>query len=472
MTFVRCAALSRRLVLRSGSCWAALAAAIPAMAASGEPTSDVSAVVARALPAIVTVLVNRPSALPTSLQHQGLEAARGQRQAAGFVVGEDGFIVTNWHVVQMAGPLVVQTQDGRTLDAALVGADPLTDLALLRVAPTAGLPALAFVMEPPPLGATVIAIGDPFGYAASVSVGVVSGLERPYDSVDPVGFIQHDAALNPGSSGGPLLDTTGRVAGVNTAIVDAAPYNVGIGFAVPAQLVASVVAALRTEGHVARPYLGVEVQTLETPLARSLGTDGPGGLLVAHVHPGSPADGQLRPGDVLQAADGRPLAHVRDLPRALMPRQAGDTIHLTVQRDGVADVAVVLGASPPPIASRRPSPGADAAGNDAHGIRARNLEPLGIRFDRTTPEGSNGLVLATPPVGSAAHRAGLRAGDRLLAIDRETVTTTARAASLLQPTSRPVALLVQRGAESPRYLALGGGAGHRGNVAAPVGGPY
>ncbi|MCE3004641.1 MAG: trypsin-like peptidase domain-containing protein, partial [Xanthomonadaceae bacterium] len=259
-----------------------------------------------------------------------------QAAGSGFVVDPAGWIVTNRHVVADATTITVTLQDGRHFDATVKGEDEKTDLALLKVDVPQPLPAVAFGdAESARIGDWVIAIGNPFGLGGTATAGIISARGRdirsgPYDD-----YLQIDAPINQGNSGGPVFDETGRVIGVNTAIFSPNGGNVGIGFAIPADTVRDVVAQLREHGRVERGWLGVEIQAVTDEIAQGLGLDAARGALVAAVEPGSPAAAAgLAPGDVVTAFAGVPVAEVRDLTRAVARAADGERASIEVWRDG------------------------------------------------------------------------------------------------------------------------------------------
>ncbi|HET9488497.1 MAG TPA: trypsin-like peptidase domain-containing protein [Methylomirabilota bacterium] len=237
---------------------------------------------------------------------------------SGFIVSADGYVVTNYHVVQQGDEIVVRLADQRELKARLAGGDPRTDIALLKI-DASGLPVIAFGdSDQLPVGAPVMAIGNPFGLDQTVTTGIVSAKERyigagPYDN-----FIQTDTSINPGNSGGPLVDVHGALVGINTAIFSQSGGWQGIGFATPVNLAREVLAQLRARGKVTRGYLGVSVMPVTPELAQRSGLDEPRGAVVAEVVQGSPAArAGLRPGDVIVSFQGNPVRSPRDLTRAV-----------------------------------------------------------------------------------------------------------------------------------------------------------
>ncbi len=287
---------------------------------------------------------------------------------SGFVIGSDGYIVTNNHVIAEGGPIVVGFADGSSFDAELVGADSQADLALLKIDAT-GLPALPLGdSEALEVGQLVVAIGSPFGLDNTMTTGIVSGLSRSLsaDSTTLGSFytipnvIQTDAAINPGNSGGPLINLAGEVVGINTAIESPVRANSGVGFAVPSSVVKLVVTQLRDSGEVRYPWLGIAGGTLSSAIAEEIGLDSATrGVLVSEVTAGGPAEAAgLRGGDpttglgsdVITAVDGQPVLLFDDLLGYIVQQSIGQSISLTILRDGQPQtLTVTLGERPATI---------------------------------------------------------------------------------------------------------------------------
>ncbi|MEX0808523.1 MAG: DegQ family serine endoprotease [Dongiaceae bacterium] len=267
---------------------------------------------------------------------------------SGFVIDDSGHVVTNNHVVQDADEIQVKFADGREFDAVLLGSDPETDLALLKIESDETLPYVEWGnSDELEVGDWVMAVGNPFGLGGTVTAGIVSARGRdirsgPYDD-----FIQTDAAINRGNSGGPMFDLSGNVVGINTAIYSPSGGSVGIGFAIPSTLAQNVVAQLMEDGNVERGWLGVRIQPVSPEIADALGLDDDSGALVAGLLPDSPATGTLRQGDVIVGFDGAPVAEIRDLTRSVAAVPAGKTVNVEIWRDGAREtVAVEIGARP------------------------------------------------------------------------------------------------------------------------------
>ncbi|MDB5101249.1 MAG: peptidase [Cyanobacteria bacterium RYN_339] len=324
------------------------AAKPPARAASlGTPglvgTNVIADLVERADPAVVNIdTIARAERDPFFEQFEDSPGGPSQGEeergvGSGFIVDPGGLIVTNNHVVRGATDIKVTTASGQSYRGKVIGADPMNDLALVRVN-AKGLPFLKFAAstEHVRVGDWVVAIGSPLGLSHTVSVGIISAMNRGISLNERVNFLQTDAAINPGNSGGPLLNIQGEVVGVNTAI---AARGQGIGFAIPCWTAMNVIGQLKATGHVERTWLGVSI--------RGLNRDG-GGVMVVGVAQGGPAaSAGLRPGDVIVAIDQRPVKTDRDLLTYLNDKRSGTQVQLTVEREGKrAGLGVTLQAAP------------------------------------------------------------------------------------------------------------------------------
>jgi len=409
-------------------------------------------------PAVVNVSMKRgaqptPEAVdPFFQQFFGRVPPRAQRGlGSGFVVNPDGYVVTNNHVVDGATEISVKLADGREFPGRVVGRDPRTDIALLKVE-ARGLPTIHLGDSAAlKVGEPVMAIGNPFGLEQTVTTGIVSATGRvigegPYDD-----FIQTDASINPGNSGGPLINGRGQVVGINTAIVSRSGGSVGIGFAIPVNLAKPVVSQLAAAGHVTRGWLGVGIQPLTADLAKSFKVTGTDGALVTSVSEGSPAaKAGLKQGDVIVEYDGRPVARAGDLPRAVAETPVGRAVSLKVVRDGapVTLTATVGRLEEPREAKAEPAPGEPALGLSGRTLTPEVAQQLGVREQR-------GVLVTAVHDGSRAEAAGVKEGDVISQIDHRPVASVEdlRQALRRHPAGAPVLMLVQRDGD-PLWLAV------------------
>ena len=418
-----------------------------AIAAPRVPAPSFADIVARVAPAVVSIDVEgRGKAIPAvsrglpfmfgspdqdgepglpfdqpdgGPQGQG-EAPRMQGLASGFFISADGYIVTNNHVVDGADKITVTTKDGRELKARLIGADPATDLAVVKV-DGGGFPYVDFEDRAKPrVGDWVVAVGNPFGLGGTATAGIVSALgRRNVAESGYVDYMQIDAPINRGNSGGPSFDLDGRVVGVNTAIYSPSGGSVGIGFDIPADVAASVTRQLIAGGKVVRGYIGATVQDLNADIADSLGLTSRNGALVAEVTPGGPSEqAGLRPGDLVLAVNGHAVDSSSDLTRQVGLAHPGEAIRLQVRRDGqTREISVRSGL--------RPSEAALAA-ND-QGAAAPNPAGGGVLGMALAPNQGGGVSVLGVRGGSDASDKGLRRGDVIL---RAGQTETASPADL------------------------------------------
>ena len=340
-------------------------------------------------------------------QPNGAQSAPTHGAGSGFFISSDGYVVTNNHVVQGANKITIHTADDRTLKARVIGHDEATDLAVLKV-DASGLPFVSFEDRGKPrVGDWVVAVGNPFNLGGTATAGIVSALERRNVSGSSyVDFMQIDAPINRGNSGGPTFDLNGRVVGVNTAIFSPSGGSVGIGFDIPADVAASVTRQLITSGKVTRGYIGATVQDVTPDIADSLGV-AKGGALVADVTPGGPSDAAgIRSGDLILKVEGRPVTTAADLTRQVGVIHAGDAIHLQIRRDGqVREVAVRSGLRPAEgqLALNDGGPEGKGAGGGA------GPAVLGLRV---APDSQGrGVRVAGVSASSDAAQKGLRTGD-------------------------------------------------------------
>ena len=381
-----------------------------------------------------------------------------QGAGSGFFIRDDGYLLTNNHVVEDASAIEVRLEDGRRYPARIVGRDAPTDVALLKVdAPGERFP-VAPLGESARLqaGEWVVAIGNPMGLSHTVTAGIVSATHRgdvhPDGRVRYADFIQTDASINPGNSGGPLFNARGEVIGINTAINAAAQ---GIGFAIPVDMVKKLLPGLYGTGKVARSWMGVQIQQVTAELARSFGLDRPRGALVAAVVPEGPAAAAgVKPGDVVTRFDGAPLQRDGDLAWLASTAGVGKTVEIEVVRDGAPrTLKVKLDALPsePDDADRKGGPAREEERAGPLGLRIGPVDPAWRA--RAGVEGGVGIQRVEP--GSAAQRAGLQRGDIVLQIDGREVReprALAQALEALRP-GQVARLWVQRG-DGRRFIAL------------------
>jgi len=362
---------------------------------------------------------------------------------SGFVINPAGYIVTNNHVVDGASEISVKIDDGREMPGKVVGRDPRTDLALLKVEAT-GLPVIPLGDSSElRVGEPVMAIGNPFGLERTVTTGIVSATGRvigqgPYDD-----FIQTDASINPGNSGGPLINSRGQAVGINAAIFSQNGGSVGIGFAIPINQAKSVVTQLAATGKVTRGWLGVMIQPLTPELAKGFKVPADGGALVASVQDNSPASrAGIKAGDVITEYDGHKLARTVDLSKLVAATAVGREVPLTIVREGKtmtlqAHVAQMAEAAQPMVAQ----------GDEGK-------EPLGLAVETVTPEVSrelglgdaHGVVVRGVRDSSPAEKAGIRPGDVITEIDHQRVANAADMKRVLAKHAKgaPVVVLLHR----------------------------
>jgi len=352
---------------------------------------------------------------------------------SGVIVSPDGYIVTNNHVVDGAKQVTVTLSDGRELTARVVGRDPQTDVAVIKVQ-AKDLPAITFApSHDVEVGDRVLAIGNPFGIGETVTTGIVSatgrraGVGLKYED-----FIQTDAAINPGNSGGALVDVEGRLVGINTAILSHSGGFQGVGLAVPSDLVDNVADNLVAHGKVVRGYIGIGIQDMTPGLADSFGTKAKAGALISDVQPGSPAaKAGLRSGDVITAVDGQAVDSAGRLSVAVAETAPGTRVELNVLRDGKVEKIPVTTV----VKGGGDSSGGDevAAGSEDQGV----LNGVGVsdvdanaRRELNLPDRLSGAVITHVDPDSASARAGLREGDVILEIGRQPVASAKSAVDL------------------------------------------
>ena len=376
---------------------------------------------------------------------------RGRAVGSGFFISSDGYVVTNHHVISKAAKIWVKTADGKRYRARLLGSDRKTDLALLKVdAKGKSFHYVQFADQEPRVGEWVIAVGNPFGFGGTVTAGIVSAKGRyigagPYDD-----FLQIDAAINRGNSGGPTFNMKGRVVGVNTAIFSPTGGSVGIGFAIPARVAKKIVRELKEKGHVVRGWLGVQIQAVDQEMAEGLGLDEPHGAIVVKVTPDSPAErGGLKTGDVILEVNGQKVKDPRHLAMMVADIDPGTVARITVLRDGrrqTLDVKI----------GRMPSDEEIARAFGKAGSATVSPAELGLSL-RPSDDGEGVVIAELDPESRAAEK-GLRPGDVILEVAGEKVKSPAdfgkAIAKARQKGRKAVLLLVRARNGDQRFVAL------------------
>ena len=357
---------------------------------------------------------------------------------SGFIIDKAGYIVTNNHVIENADQIKVKLADEREFEAELVGRDPNTDLALIRIKDASGLVPLKLGdSDELSVGSWVVAVGSPFGLEQTVTAGIVSAKGRvlgsgPYDD-----FIQTDASINPGNSGGPLLNMNGEVVGINAAIV---ANGQGIGFAIPVNMAQGIVKQLQAHGSVTRGWLGVSIQDLSPELAEYYGIKDKKGVLVAQVFEGDPADkAGIKANDVIVEIDGKSIRSSRELTKTIADLEVGKKTTVTLLRDGkekAVNVKIAKRGDSEPLAQRK----------------SEDSEKLGIQIAEATPETAKrfghpetekGVLVVGVEPGSKAAEAGLRQGDMVKEVNRKPVTSVTELRSEVEKGDK-VQLLIKR----------------------------
>jgi serine protease Do len=389
--------------------------------------------------------------MPRDPRGGGGQTARAM--GSGFIIRKDGIVLTNNHVVEHAKEITVALSDGRELSAKVLGRDPKTDLAVLKVDSKDALPVAKLgdsdVLE---VGDWVVAIGNPFGLNNTVTAGIVSAKGRaigqgPYDH-----FIQTDASINPGNSGGPLFDEHGNVVGINTAIFSQGGGNIGIGFAIPINMAKELVPQLEEKGHVTRGWLGVSIQKLTPDLAESMGVADAHGALVAGVTPDSPAaKAGLAAGDVISRWDGKAVSQPEDLSTLVAGTPVGKTVSLEVRRDGKPrDVEVTVAK----LAEDEVASDTGEQHRGRWGLALRDLTP-NERRERELEPGTGVLVTEVAPDSPAAD-AQVKPGDVILQVNRHPVGSVDALRTEVGKTAdgKPLLLLVRPSEGGARFAAL------------------
>ncbi|MDX1715348.1 MAG: Do family serine endopeptidase [Anderseniella sp.] len=384
-----------------------------------------------------------------AMPFRGPRSRGGTSQGSGFVISEDGYLVTNNHVIKDASEVSVKFSDGREYDAKVIGTDPKTDLALLKIDSGDTFKALKFADSQPRVGDWIIAVGNPFGLGGTVTTGIVSAAGRdigagPYDD-----FLQIDAPINRGNSGGPAFNLKGEVIGINTAIFSPSGGSVGIGFAIPSSTAKTIIADLKDDGNVTRGWLGVQIQPVNQEIADSIGLGKASGTIIAAVTANSPAGKSgLRTGDTILEVNGETIAGPKELSRKVASLAPGTSVDMTVFRNGKnRTVSVQIGTMP----GERMA----AAMPGARKEQVDDTPRLGLAL--APSEDGSGVAVADVLAGSPAAERGIRAGDIILQINGADVDQPEAAVQAirqaLNKNGKAVLLLVKND-RGQRFVAL------------------
>ena len=462
----------------------ALAKPVSSLSAAdqGQPLPSFANLVERVKPAVVSVFVKseQTDEVPDTMGQQGPnpfsqgspfdfrqfgspqsegppnqpESHIMRAQGSGFFISSDGYLITNNHVVDHAKNVEIMTTDGKRYQAKVAGVDPKTDLALLKVEGSADFPFVKFASTAPRIGDWVLAMGNPFGLGGTVTAGIVSANGRDIGSGAYDDFIQIDAPINKGNSGGPTFNQQGEVVGVNTAIFSPSGGSVGIAFAIPAETAKFVSEQIETVGTVVRGWIGVTIQPVTADIAESLGIKEAKGALVDEAQEGSPAaEAGLKSRDVIQSVDGRSIKDGRDLARTIAAVKPGKAVNLLIIRDGHEQtVALTVGSYPKDKAAENTRSG------DANSKLGMTLAPA----DQVEGAGSHGaVVMNVDPDGTAAEK-GIQQGDVILSVGGKSVSgpqDVAKALKEARKDSKRAVLMQLKTAQGDRYIAIPNGQG-------------
>ncbi|MEP0235117.1 Do family serine endopeptidase [Roseibium sp.] len=376
----------------------------------------------------------------------------GMSQGSGFFISEDGYLVTNHHVIDKGTEFTIVTDDGKEFDAKLIGADKRTDLALLKVDADREFTYVKFADDAPHVGEWVVAIGNPFGLGGSVTAGIVSARGRdigagPYDD-----FIQIDAPVNRGNSGGPAFNMKGEVIGVNAAIFSPSGGNVGIAFAIPASTATDVIMDLRDDGSVVRGWLGVHIQGVSDDIAESLGLDEASGAIVADAQDGGPAEkAGLKSGDTILSVEGAKVEGPRELSKIIAAYEPDTDVDITVWRNGKEKtIEVTLGKLPE---------AEKVASAETVAPERTSLDDMGLELvtaDEAGVDGEGVVIAEVDPSGAAAEK-GLRRGDRIVEVAGTAVKTPSdvvKAVADAEENGRKAVLFRIENNDATRFVAL------------------
>ncbi|HEY5336961.1 MAG TPA: DegQ family serine endoprotease [Rhizomicrobium sp.] len=449
----------------------------PRMIEAGTPFSFAD-LVERVSPSVVTITVEEqvnqqsgfdPDAIPAPFRNFFNQFGQGQQNAprkavamgSGFVIDKSGYIVTNNHVIENGKKITVKFPDGREFDAKLIGTDPATDIALLKVKADKPLPAVEFGDDRQVrVGDWVIAVGNPFGLSNTVTAGIISSIGRDVGNGPYTDFIQIDAPINRGNSGGPTFDIQGKVIGMNSMIFSPSGGSVGIGFAIPSSTIHDVVAQLQAHGRVARGYLGVEIQNITPEMASSMGNKAMKGAIVASVSPGGPAaQAGFVPGDIVLAVNGKPVEDNRDLTRRVASLPAGASAAFSIVRNGTPKTLnAKIGAKKDDKVASNAAP--------QRGGPASTAEAMGLGLAAVTPETRqaynldnhvNGVVITRVDPNSDAADKGLQPGDVVVSVANRPVHSPQEVKASVQAaqaSGHNTVLVLVTGQAGQRFVAI------------------
>ena len=454
-------------------------AATPRMLENSSPFSFAD-LVERVSPAVVTITsetmstasnddTDTPDNLPEPFRDLFNQFNKQQNQAphkeisagSGFIIDKTGLIVTNNHVIDASKKITVKLPDGREFTAKLIGTDPATDIALIKIASDKPLPTVEFGDDRQlRVGDWVVAVGNPFGLSNSVTAGIVSSIGRDIGAGNYNDFIQIDAPINRGNSGGPTFDLRGQVIGMNSMIFSPSGGSVGIGFAIPASTIHDVVAQLQAHGKVSRGYLGAEIQSITPEIAATMGMKDSKGAIVASVVPNGPAaKAGFEQGDVVTAIDGKPVEDSRDLVRRVGAATAGSSSDFTVERQGQSkSVKVEIGARPDDkVASNEPAaPSSMPATSTVMGLGLAAVTPDARKTYNLADSVSGVVITKVDPTSDAADK-GLTPGEVLMKVGNRAVKTPQDVQASVAEASkggRKSVLLLVAGQGGSRFVAV------------------
>jgi serine protease Do len=438
-----------------------------------DPTKGFADLVDRVMPAVVSVQVkfadvaatveggdNSPDQIPPELKNffdqfpqfrnrmpPGMDQQHphgGEALGSGFIISADGYAVTNNHVVQGADEVTVKVQGGDELKATVIGTDPKTDLALIKIKSDKPFQFVKFAEKEARVGDIVMAVGNPFGLNSTVTTGIVSARGRDIGSGPYDDFLQIDASINKGNSGGPSFNLSGEVIGVNSAIFSPSGGSVGIGFAIPASLAQDVITSLKDNGKVTRGWLGVQIQPVTEEIAQSMGLTAAKGAIVSDVTEKSPAlAAGFKTGDTILKADGSDIADARDLSKKVAHLVPGKTVNVDIIRNGKPmTIAVKIGAMPTDMkmaGKTQPDEPAD-------------MTTLGLKLG-PAEDGAGVKIIEVKP-DSVAEQQGLKPGDVILEVAGHEVNGPSEVKQALKDNTKARVLMLVRTADGQRFLAL------------------